>query len=314
MDETTRLHPGTRDEIWMHMVKNFHNQELWPQIFIQITDKVTRNSRFASTATVPLALCEVSSEVDVNLGPDAFQANTDDHITMLVPSAWLQMCVCVFACRWLPGRVHHAVEHRCAGCGGLCQPQVCLQSAFQLGLYIGITVSVWPCVSQPLCFLKLGFISESLCVSLTCVSQPLCFLKLGFILESLCVSLTCVSQPLCFLKLGFILESLCVSLTCVSQPLNWVFILESLCPSDHVFRLCWEDVFCTSQCFAAKLSQVVHERSCQQTGLYCWRIQQCSYAYLNTWCVHECKIVGMDGHRYMGFQWKRSLFIHEQGE
>ena len=182
---------------------------------------------------------------------------------MTISPCWFLLrgcrCVCVFACRWLPGRVHHAVEHRCAGCGGLCQPQVCLQSAFQLGLYIGITVSVWPCVSQPLCFLKLGFILESLCVSLTCVSQPLCFLKLGFILESLCVSLTCVSQPLCFLKLGFILESLCVSLTvchcqsasllseiglyigitvsiwpCVSQPLCFLklgFILESLCVS-----------------------------------------------------------------------------------
>ena len=188
MDETTRLHPGTRDEIWMHVVNNFHSQELWPQIFIQITEEVTRKSWFASTAPASLTLCEVSSEVEVNLGHDAFQENTDDHITMLVPSACLQMCVGFFACRWLPGWVHHAVEHRCARCGGLCQPQVCLQSAFQLELYIGIIVYIWPCISQ---------------------------------------------------------------------PLNWGFILESLCPSDHVFRLCSEDIFCTSQSFAAKLSQVV---------------------------------------------------------
>ena len=103
---------------------------------------MTRKSRFASTAPASLTLCEVSSEVDVNLGHDAFQENTDDHITMLVPSACLQMCVGFFACRWLPGWVHHAVEHRCARCGGLCQPQVCLQSASQLELYIGITVYI----------------------------------------------------------------------------------------------------------------------------------------------------------------------------
>ena len=86
---------------------------------------------------------------------------------MTISPCWFLLCGCrcFFACRWLPGWVHHAVEHRCARCGGFCQPQVCLQSASQLGLYIGITVSVWPCVSQPLCFWNWGFILESLCPS-----------------------------------------------------------------------------------------------------------------------------------------------------
>ena len=66
-------------------------------------------------------------------------------------------------------------------------------------------------------------------------------------------------QPASLLsEIGFYIGiSVCVT-DYVSQPINWGFVLESLCPSDHVFRLCLEDIFCTSQSFAAKLSQVVH--------------------------------------------------------
>ena len=135
---------------------------------------------------------------------------------MTISPCWflLRGCRCVwvfFACRWLPGWVHHAVEHRCARCGGLCQPQVCLQSASQLELYIGITVYIWPCISQ---------------------------------------------------------------------PLSWGFILESLCPSNHVFTLFGRyllhlSVFC-SQTQSGSASSWAG-KSCQQIGLYCWRFQQWSY-------------------------------------